>query len=96
MLGPAPGDAAIVAQQAQRLGARIEEKTEVADGQLFVAEQLLITAGAWAARLSERFGEPVPLEPNGGISQFARVTQAIGQVAQPAREIQQIIPCSVE
>ncbi len=35
------------------------------DGQLFAAEQLLITAGAWAARLSERFGEPVPLEPNG-------------------------------
>lgn len=67
------------ARAAQRLGARIEEKTEVADvekangmfhvttsdGQLFVAEQLLITAGAWAARLSERFGEPVPLEPNG-------------------------------
>jgi sarcosine oxidase subunit beta len=67
------------ARAARRLGARIEEKTEVADvekvnglfqvtttdGQLFVAEQLLITAGAWAARLSERFGEPVPLEPNG-------------------------------
>ncbi|MBX6536980.1 FAD-binding oxidoreductase [Pseudomonas syringae pv. tomato] len=62
-----------------RAGARIEERTEVAevqkvggdfhvtttDGQLFVAEQLLITAGAWAAKLAEQFGEPVPLEPNG-------------------------------
>ncbi|RMR63004.1 Oxidoreductase, FAD-binding protein [Pseudomonas syringae pv. actinidiae] len=67
------------ARAAIRAGARIEERTEVADvqkvggefhvttadGQLFVAEQLLITAGAWAARLAEQFGEPVPLEPNG-------------------------------
>ncbi|MFJ2683251.1 NAD(P)/FAD-dependent oxidoreductase [Pseudomonas sp. NPDC087342] len=67
------------ARAARRLGARIEERTEVAevqkvndefhvttaDGQLFVAHQLLITAGAWAAKLSEQFGEPVPLEPNG-------------------------------
>jgi sarcosine oxidase subunit beta len=67
------------ARAARRLGARFEERTEVAevqkindefhvtttDGQLFVSQQLLITAGAWAARLSEQFGEPVPLEPNG-------------------------------
>ncbi|MCF5032340.1 NAD(P)/FAD-dependent oxidoreductase [Pseudomonas syringae] len=67
------------ARAAIRAGARIEERTEVievqkvggefqvttADGQLFVAEQLLITAGAWGARLAEQFGESVPLEPNG-------------------------------
>ncbi len=67
------------ARAAIRAGARIEERTEVAevqkvggefhvtttDGQVFVAEQLLITAGAWAAKLAEQFGEPVPLEPNG-------------------------------
>ncbi|RMR08975.1 NAD(P)/FAD-dependent oxidoreductase [Pseudomonas syringae group genomosp. 7] len=67
------------ARAAIRAGARIEERTEVlnvqkvggefhvttAGGQLFIAEQLLITAGAWAARLAEQFGEPVPLEPNG-------------------------------
>jgi sarcosine oxidase subunit beta len=67
------------ARAALRAGARIEERTEVTDvqkvngefhvtttdGRLFVAGQLLITAGAWAARLSGQFGEPVPLEPNG-------------------------------
>ena len=67
------------ARAAQRAGARIHERTEVtqvekdgdqfhvttADGQLFVSRQLLITAGAWGARLSEQFGEAVPLEPNG-------------------------------
>ncbi|MCF5497703.1 NAD(P)/FAD-dependent oxidoreductase [Pseudomonas syringae] len=67
------------ARAAIRAGARIEERTEVAEvqkvggefqvttteGQLFIAEQLLITAGAWAAKLAEQFGEPVPLEPNG-------------------------------
>ncbi|KPY85256.1 hypothetical protein ALO94_200391 [Pseudomonas syringae pv. spinaceae] len=67
------------ARAAIRAGARIEERTEVAevqkvggdfhvtttDGQLFVAEQLLSSAGAWAAKLAEQFGEPVPLEPNG-------------------------------
>ncbi|WP_268796542.1 NAD(P)/FAD-dependent oxidoreductase [Pseudomonas huanghezhanensis] len=67
------------ARAAQRAGARIEERTEVAhvqkdggefhvtttDGQVFVSRQLLITAGAWGARLSEQFGEAVPLSPNG-------------------------------
>lgn len=67
------------ARAAVRAGARVEERTEVAevqkvggqfhvtttDGQLFIAEQLLITAGAWGARLSQQFAEPVPLETHG-------------------------------
>lgn len=67
------------ARAAVRRNARIEEQTEVervekvgdeflvttVDGQHFTAKQLLITAGAWGAKLSEQFGEPVPLEPNG-------------------------------
>ncbi|MBC3366418.1 FAD-binding oxidoreductase [Pseudomonas sp. SWRI154] len=67
------------ARAARRLGARIEERTEVAevqkangefgvtttDGRRFSAGQLLITAGAWGQKLSEQFGEPVPLAPNG-------------------------------
>lgn len=64
------------ARAAIRAGARIEERTEVADvqkvggefhvtttdGRLFSADNLLITAGAWGSKLSEQFGEPVPLE----------------------------------
>ena len=64
------------ARAARRLGARIEERTEVAevqkvggefsisttDGRQFSAERLLITAGAWGQKLSAQFGEPVPLE----------------------------------
>jgi len=68
------------ARAARRLGARIEERTEVAevqkvnadafsitttDGRRFSAGRLLITAGAWGQKLSEQFGEPVPLEVNG-------------------------------
>ena len=67
------------ARAAIRAGARVEERTEVADvqkigdefhvtttdGRLFTAANLLITAGAWGARLSEQFGEPVPLETHG-------------------------------
>ncbi|MFW9269043.1 NAD(P)/FAD-dependent oxidoreductase [Pseudomonas sp. NR3] len=67
------------ARAARRLGARIEERTEVAevhkangefsvtttDGRQFRASQLLITAGAWGQKLSGQFGEPVPLAPNG-------------------------------
>lgn len=67
------------ARAAIRAGARIEERIEVvdvqkvagqfqvtcSDGQLFVADNLLITAGAWGAKLSEQFGEPVPLETHG-------------------------------
>ncbi|MGO4002905.1 MULTISPECIES: FAD-binding oxidoreductase [Pseudomonas] len=67
------------ARAARRLGARIEEQTEVAevqkvggefrvsttDGRQFCAAQLLITAGAWGQKLSEQFGEPVPLDTHG-------------------------------
>ncbi|WP_053177716.1 NAD(P)/FAD-dependent oxidoreductase [Pseudomonas kilonensis] len=67
------------ARAATRAGASIRERTEVAavqkvndqfhvtttDGQLFIAEQLLITAGAWGAKLAEQFDEAVPLEANG-------------------------------
>ena len=67
------------ARAAVRAGARIEERTEVSevqkvgggflvgttDGRQFSAERLLITAGAWGQKLSEQFGEPVPLDTNG-------------------------------
>ncbi len=67
------------ARAAIRLGARIEERTEVAevqkvdgqfhvtttDGRQFQAAQLLITAGAWGQKLSAQFGEPVPLDTHG-------------------------------
>ncbi|VVN66291.1 4-methylaminobutanoate oxidase (formaldehyde-forming) [Pseudomonas fluorescens] len=67
------------ARAARRLGAQIEERTEVAevqkvggefhisttDGRQFCAAQLLITAGAWGQKLSAQFGEPVPLETHG-------------------------------
>ncbi|KNH27831.1 sarcosine oxidase subunit beta [Pseudomonas syringae] len=67
------------ARAARRLGAQIEERTEVAevqkvggefsisttDGRQFSAAQLLITAGAWGQKLSAQFGEPVPLETKG-------------------------------
>jgi sarcosine oxidase subunit beta len=67
------------ARAARRLGARIEEQTEVAevqkvagdfrvsttDGRQFSAAQLLITAGAWGQKLSQQFGEPVPLDTHG-------------------------------
>lgn len=67
------------ARAATRAGARVEEGVEVldvqkvggefqvttADGRLFAAANLLITAGAWGSKLSEQFGEPVPLETHG-------------------------------
>ncbi|MHA3737217.1 NAD(P)/FAD-dependent oxidoreductase [Pseudomonas sp. Eth.TT006] len=67
------------ARAARRLGARIEEQTEVAevqklggefsvttsDGRQYRAAQLLITAGAWGEKLSAQFGEPVPLDTHG-------------------------------
>ena len=67
------------ARAAIRAGARVEERTEVAevrkvggefrvtttDGRLYTAASLLITAGAWGSKLSEQFGEPVPLETHG-------------------------------
>ena len=36
-------------------------RVESADGRVFRSDVLLITAGAWADRLSAQFGEPVPL-----------------------------------
>lgn len=67
------------ARAATRLGARIEERTEVVDvqkvggdfhvtttdGRQFHSAQLLITAGAWGQKLSAQFGEPVPLDTHG-------------------------------
>ncbi|NVZ69108.1 NAD(P)/FAD-dependent oxidoreductase [Pseudomonas costantinii] len=67
------------ARAARRIGAQIEEQTEVADvqkvggefnvtttdGRQFSAAQLLITAGAWGQKLSQQFGEPVPLDTHG-------------------------------
>lgn len=64
---------------AKRAGAVIHERTEVAtveheggrfratttDGRVFTSEQMLITAGAWGNRLSQQFGEPVPLAVHG-------------------------------
>ena len=68
LVAPAFGRAAL------RAGARVEENTEVLaiekvgedfhvetrDRGQFRAPVVLITAGAWAAALAERFGEPVP------------------------------------
>jgi sarcosine oxidase subunit beta len=64
---------------AARAGAQVIEETEVAaiekvgadfhvaaaDGRVFRAPALLVTAGAWGGLLSERFGEPVPLVVRG-------------------------------
>jgi sarcosine oxidase subunit beta len=64
---------------AKRMGAAVFENTEIvvvekvggefrveaADGRLFCAPQLLISAGAWGNRLSAQFGEPVPLTTHG-------------------------------
>ena len=40
-------------------------RVEAADGRVFRAPQLLISAGAWGNRLSVQFGEPVPLTAHG-------------------------------
>ena len=36
-------------------------RATTADGRVFRAEQMLITAGAWGNRISTSFGEPVPM-----------------------------------
>ncbi|RKT13636.1 glycine/D-amino acid oxidase-like deaminating enzyme [Paraburkholderia sp. RAU2J] len=73
LAAPAFGRAAV------RAGAQIEENTEIAtvekdgdtfratstDGRVFCAPNLLITAGAWGSRLSEQFGEAVPIAIHG-------------------------------
>jgi sarcosine oxidase subunit beta len=67
------------ARAAARLGARIVENTEIvrvekdgdgfrvesAAGDVYRAAQLVICAGAWASALTQKFGEPVPLEARG-------------------------------
>ncbi|WP_407972937.1 NAD(P)/FAD-dependent oxidoreductase [Burkholderia pyrrocinia] len=64
---------------AARAGAQIEENTAIAtvekdgdtfratsaDGRVFCAPNLLVTAGAWGNQLSTQFGEPVPIAVNG-------------------------------
>jgi sarcosine oxidase subunit beta len=64
---------------AARLGARVIENTEIlrvekdgsrfrvesARGDVYRAAQLVICAGAWASRLTEQFGESVPLTARG-------------------------------
>ena len=73
LAAPAIGRAAV------REGAQVFENTEIvnvekdgedfrvtaADGRLFRAPVALITAGAWANRISTSFGEPVPLQAKG-------------------------------
>lgn len=67
------------ARAAQRAGALVFENTRIIhagkqgtdfvvtaeDGRTFQAPVLLITAGAWGNKLSQQFGEPVPLTPRG-------------------------------
>lgn len=64
---------------AARLGAQVIEETEIvrvekdagrfrvesARGEVYFAAQLVICAGAWASRLTEQFGEAVPLTARG-------------------------------
>jgi sarcosine oxidase subunit beta len=82
------------ARAAARAGATVCENTEVvaverigedfrvdaADGRVFRAPAVLISAGAWASRLSERFGEAVPLAPKG--PQMG-VTEPVGYAIRP-------------
>ncbi|MEM5433555.1 FAD-binding oxidoreductase [Cupriavidus oxalaticus] len=67
------------ARAATRLGAQVIENTEIlhvekegvdfrvtaADGRVFRAPAVLVTAGAWGDRISARFGEPVPMRAKG-------------------------------
>ncbi len=73
LAAPAFGRAAV------REGAQVFENTDIvdvekdgedfrvtaADGRTFRAPIALITAGAWAGRISAKFGEPVPMQPKG-------------------------------
>ena len=76
---------------AARLGAQVNEQTEVAHvektaqcfrvetttGKVYRSEQLVVCAGVWANRLSEQFGEGVPLQA--GAPQMA-VTEPVPYV----------------
>jgi len=73
LAAPAFGRAAV------REGAQVYENTEIvqveketedfrvtaADGRVFRAPTVLVTAGAWANRISTSFGEPVPIQAKG-------------------------------
>jgi sarcosine oxidase, subunit beta len=73
LAAPAFGRAAV------RQGAQVCENTDIveiekdggdfrvtaADGRVFRAPAVLVTAGAWANRISTSFGEPVPIKPKG-------------------------------
>jgi sarcosine oxidase subunit beta len=73
LAAPAFGRAAV------REGAQVFENTEIvdiekdgedfrvsaADGRIFRAPAVLVTAGAWGGRISAKFGEPVPMDPRG-------------------------------
>jgi len=91
---------------ARRDGARIVENAEVlsieqenggfrvdtADGSVWRAGLLQISAGAWGARMAERFGEPVPLTPRGpqmGVTEAVpyALTPVLGITTREAKEV---------
>lgn len=91
---------------AKRLGASVFEDTEItvveksggdfrveaADGRVFYAPQLMISAGAWGNRLSTQFGEPVPLVAHG--PQMA-VTEPMPYAIPPVIGVASVIPHEV-
>lgn len=88
---------------AKRAGAAVLENTEIvlaekegdefrveaADGRIFHAPQLMISAGAWGNRLSTQFGEPVPLVTHG--PQMA-VTEPLPYAIEPVLGVSTVIP----
>lgn len=91
---------------AKRAGAAVFESTEIvliekvagefhveaADGRVFRAPQLLISAGAWGNRLSTQFGEPVPLTTQG--PQMA-VTEPLPYAIPPVLGVATLVPHEV-
>lgn len=91
---------------AKRAGAAVFENTEIvlvekvggefhveaADGRVFCAPQLLISAGAWGNRLSTQFGEPVPLTTQG--PQMA-VTEPLPYAIPPVLGVATLVPHEV-
>lgn len=83
------------ARAAERLGARVCEDTRIvaagkpgedfelvaADGRVFRAPIVLITAGAWAGGLTAQLGEPVPLTPR---APTMTVTEPVPYAIEPA------------
>ena len=91
---------------AARAGARVFEETEIlaagkdgadfrvesADGRVFRAPSLLITAGAWGTLLAGQFGEPVPQAVHGpqmGVTEPVpyRIEPVIGVLSRIAEEV---------